>query len=82
MTEPQFVAPYGILRGELAAVRQAHLAHQDEERALLGDRWRDPWGNLVFTSETGAPIHVSCLLDHFKSVLKRTGLPAIRFQAP
>ena len=33
----------------------------------------------MFTSETGAPIHVSCLLDHFKSVLNRIGLPAIRF---
>ncbi len=67
------------LDDDLLDILQAHLAHQDEERALLGDRWRDPWGNLVFTSETGAPIHVSCLLDHFKSVLKRSGLPAIRF---
>ena len=51
----------------------------DEERALLSDRWRDPWGDLVFTTDTGAPIHSSILRRHFVQVLKRTELPPIRF---
>lgn len=58
---------------------RAHKANQDEERALRGEKWRDPWGALVFTTETGGPIHISCLLDHFKSVLKQAELPIIRF---
>jgi integrase len=35
--------------------------------------------NLVFVTETGAPIHISDLTKHFKSALKRAGLPTIRF---
>jgi integrase len=63
----------------LVAVLTAHKTAQDEERAFLGDKWRDPWGTLVFTTETGAPIHISCLLKHFRGVLTQAGLPAIRF---
>jgi integrase len=64
---------------DLLAVLHAHKQNQDEERALLGDRWRDPWGDLVFTTDTGAPIHISILRRHFVQVLKRAGLPPIRF---
>jgi integrase len=67
------------LDADLVAVLRAHKANQDEERALRGEKWRDPWGALVFTTETGGPMHISCLLDHFRGVLKKAGLPAIRF---
>jgi integrase len=67
------------LDDDLLAVLRAHKANQDEERALRGDKWRDPWGTLVFTTETGGPIHISCLLDHFRQVLKKAELPEIRF---
>jgi integrase len=64
---------------DILAVLCQHRANQQEERALRGEAWRDPWGNLVFTTETGAPIHISCLLDHFRAVLIIAGLPSIRF---
>ena len=64
---------------DLLDVLRAHQKSQNEEKALLGEKWRDPWGDLVFTSETGAPIHLSCLLDHFRGVLARANLPRIRF---
>lgn len=67
------------LDADLVDVLRIHKANQDEERALLGVRWRDPWGTLVFTTETGGPMHISCLLDHFRQVLKQAGLPEMRF---
>jgi integrase len=60
---------------DLIEVLRDHKANQDEERALRGARWRDPWGNLVFTSDTGGPIFISGLLAHFRQVLKEAGLP-------
>lgn len=64
---------------DLIEVLRTHKRNYDEERALLGEKWRDPWGNLVFTSDTGGPIFISGLLVHFKQVLKEAGLPKIRF---
>lgn len=67
------------LDDDLIEVLRTHKANQDEERALLGEKWRDPWGDLVFTSDTGGPIFISGLLAHFRGVLKRAELPKIRF---
>jgi len=64
---------------DLIEMLRAHKTNQDEERALLGEKWRDPWGSLVFTSDTGGPIFISGLLAHFKQVLKKAELPRIRF---
>ncbi|NTU80721.1 MAG: site-specific integrase [Chloroflexales bacterium] len=64
---------------DLLEVLREHQENQAEERALLGEKWRDPWGTLVFTTETSGPIHISCLLDHFRQVLEKAGLPDIRF---
>lgn len=58
------------LDADLIEVLRAHKRNYDEERALLGGKWRDPWGTLVFTSDTGGPIHISGLLVHFKQALK------------
>jgi hypothetical protein len=64
---------------DLLRVLQEHRANQDEERALLGEHWRGPWGDLVFTTDTGAPIHISILRRHFQRVLQQAELPPIRF---
>lgn len=64
---------------DLLTVLRAHKQNQEEERQLRGEKWRDPWGTLIFTSETGGPIHVSCLLDHLRGALKQAELPEIRF---
>jgi len=62
----------------LVNLLRAHLRNLDEEQALRGDAWKNTL-NLIFVTETGAPIHGSDLVQHFKRVLKRTGLPKIRF---
>jgi integrase len=49
-----------------------------EERLISGGGRRNPW-ELLFVSETGAPIHVSNLTSHFKKTLTAAGLPTIRF---
>lgn len=64
---------------DLVAVLRRHRTQQAEKRLLLGEKWSDRWDNLVFTSETGAPIHLSCLLDHLHGVLAKHELPRIRF---
>jgi integrase len=56
---------------------KVHEQRQQVERAE-SDAWRDQ--GLVFPSEVGTPISGRNLLRHFKSVLKRVGLPqTIRF---
>ena len=66
------------LDDDLIAVLKAHRKLQAEERLLLGPAWKDTLG-LVFVSETGAPIHASCIIAHFKNSLAAAQLPDIRF---
>lgn len=64
---------------DMRAVLRAHRANQAEERLLRGPAWRDPFGSLVFTTETGGPIFISSLLEHFYQVLAKAELPKRRF---
>lgn len=66
------------LDDDLVALLRAHKQTQDEERALQGERWKNQL-NLVFVTDTGAPIHVSDLVKQFKNALKKAKLPTIRF---
>jgi integrase len=62
------------LLAELRALRKT----QAEERLVSGKRWRDPFtkqGGLIFTTETGSPIHGSNLVQHFKELLRAAELP-------
>ena len=59
----------------LGALR-AHLARQDEERALVGVGYQD--SGLVFTKPDGSPIHPRLISDWFKQRSRAAGLPAIR----
>ncbi len=63
---------------DLVMVLREHRRVQQEEAALRRKQWKNVL-NLVFVTETGAPIHISDLTKHFKSALKRAGLPVIRF---
>jgi len=59
------------------ALRQHHL-QQNEERSVLGSQWQD--NDLVFPNVYGGPMLKSNLLFHsFKPLLRRAGLPSIRF---
>lgn len=51
---------------------------QEWERHAAGEAWKD--SDLVFTSEVGSPVHPKNLRDRdFHRVLKKAGLPLIRF---
>ena len=63
---------------DLVMILREHRRVQQEEAALRRKQWKNVL-NLVFVTETGAPIHISDLTKHFKSALKRAGLPIIRF---
>jgi integrase len=61
----------------LASLRR-HQEAQERERAAAGERWQER--GLVFTTRLGTPIEPRNLIRHFKSVLKRAGLPqSVRF---
>jgi integrase len=73
------------LDADLVEVLRAHKVNQAEERLLHGKAFqeRDPWyksrAGLVFVTETGAPIHGSDLLQHFRRWTKKAELSPIRF---
>jgi integrase len=55
-----------------------HLTRQIEEIESLGDRYRDQ--GLVFPSQVGTPMNAKNLTARsFKPLLKKAGLPDIRF---
>lgn len=62
----------------LVACLREHRRVQAKEAALCGTTWKNQL-NLVFVTQTGAPIHVSDLTKQFKTTLKRAGLPTIHF---
>jgi integrase len=55
-----------------------HRAQQARERLALGPAWQDH--DLVFPDATGGPMEGRYLLRHyFRPLLRRAGLPPIRF---
>ena len=54
-----------------------HRARQLEEKLLAGERWKE--SGLVFTTRVGTPIDPRNLSRNFYIILKRAGLPRIRF---
>lgn len=62
------------LSADLVEKLRAHRANQDEERRLVGERWKDY--DLVFPSELGTVIMARNLVRHFKAALQRAGLPS------
>ncbi len=57
---------------------KSHRAHQNVERLQAGSRWRD--GELVFPNTQGTTMSGTNLLwQRFRPLLKRAGLPPVRF---
>ena len=54
-----------------------HLSKVREMAVLAGDAWHD--SDLIFPSIVGTPIEPRNLYRHFQVLLKRAGLPKIRF---
>ena len=65
------------LPGALLSALKAHRTRQLEERLKLGAAWQDH--GLVFPSSVGTPMSPRNLVRAFKALLKRAGLPDIRF---
>jgi integrase len=66
------------LTGAAAEALKGHLERQLEEIDQAGSLWQE--NGLVFVSETGAPLDRRDLTSRrFKPLLKRAGLPQIRF---
>lgn len=64
----------------LGFIREAILRHRDQqrqERGLAGSRWQDL--DLVFCSTIGSPLNSSNVLHEFQRILKKAGLPKLRF---
>jgi integrase len=81
---PRFTTPKGgkgrsayLAPSALAALRR-HRARQGEERLKAGAAWED--SGLIFTTRTGTLVRPSTVSDGaFKPLLRRAGLPNIRF---
>jgi integrase len=57
---------------------ECHKTNQDREKACSGSVWQEQ--GLVFPSSIGTPFNPSNLLNRsFKPLLRRAGLPEIRF---
>jgi integrase len=80
ITEPKTASsrrPVALTRLALAALRR-HREAQTRERLRAGPAWHDR--DLVFPNELGKPLEAGNLLRRsFWPLLKRTGLPHIRF---
>jgi integrase len=80
LTEPKTRGSRRSIRLTASAVEalERHRVRQDSEGAAAGDRWND-W-DLVFCTRPGTPIRRDNLHDkHWKPLLRRAGLPDIRF---
>ncbi len=56
---------------------QEHWQRHYQARILAGNRWVDI--ELIFPTSIGTPVCHSNLVKHFKQIIERAGLPAIRF---
>lgn len=63
-------------QGTLNALRDHQLAQQ-QQKLIMGDRWQE--NNLIFPTTRGTPLDLHNLLKDFKEVLRKAGLPDIRF---
>lgn len=58
-------------------ILKQHRVHQLEAKLQAGSKWQD--NNLVFCTSLGTPLNPNKVLERFKTLLKRAGLPDIRF---
>jgi integrase len=62
---------------DIIAELKAHKARQAQEKLMLGQAYQDM--GLVFCHPDGTLLDPRSFTRHFKSLLKRSGVPAIRF---
>jgi integrase len=60
----------------VASLRK-HRAKQNSQRLRLGELWQD--SGFVFTGQQGQALHVNVLVTQFKGLIRKAGLPDLRF---
>lgn len=65
------------LSAMLAALLRAWRKQQLRERMAWGEAWTD--SGLVFTREDGTPLRPGHISEHFGMLVRRAGLPPVRF---
>ena len=65
------------LPSTLVSALEAHRARQADDRLRTGERWQEH--GLVFPTGVGTRIHPRNLVRSFHQLLKRAGLPPMRF---
>jgi integrase len=65
------------LIGPAIVALRAHKARQAEIRLREGPEWRD--GGYVFTTSIGTPFDPRYIVDHYRRMVAKAGLPMIRF---
>jgi integrase len=66
-----------LLAPIVVTLLKQHRARQREAKLKAGAQWQDL--DLVFCTSFGTPLNPSKVVDRFKTLLKRGGLPPIRF---
>jgi len=67
-----------IKAAPLVDALRAHRVRQLEEKLRAGPAWADRW-NLVFTTESGAPLFGQEVTKKFQTILAKAGLRCQRF---
>lgn len=68
-----------VLPDPLVVALREHGEQQLAERQQLGQLWATNWGDLVFATESGRPLHGPTVTRRFQAMLKASGLPRRRF---
>ncbi len=66
-----------LLAPIVVALLKQHRTRQLEARLKAGSQWQER--DLVFCTSLGTPLNPNKVVDRFKTLLKRAGLPEIRF---
>jgi integrase len=73
----KFATRVVALGDEVMGVLRAHYEKQQLDRQIAGKRWHET--GLIFTTTKGTPVRHLYILKDFKVLLKKAGLPDIRF---
>jgi integrase len=66
-----------VLGQTMMTVLDEHFKKQDRLRTFAGERWQDH--GMIFTSQTGTCLDHRNVYREFKEILRKAGLPDIRF---
>jgi len=66
-----------VLSTPMVEKLREHMACQQEARQIAGSNWQE--NDLIFSSPTGNPLHSRYVYQDFKNMLKKAGLPDMRF---